>query len=261
MSLLAIAGLQVAFDDRTVLHGVDLQLQRGQFVALLGPNAAGKTTLLHAIAGIVAMRAGTVHIDGVDLMRDQARARNALGVGVAPHLLPGRLTGRECLRLFAGARALPDIPRGTLDLAEALDLASMLDRTVSHYSLGTRQKLGILLGLLGTPPLLLLDEPINGLDPLTAHALKDHLRLRTREHGDTVLMATHALDVAERFVDCALLMIDGHLRHAWNAAALDAIRRDPLLSLEGAMVAALRNDAARVEVRAGGVPPLGNGVA
>lgn len=240
MTLLDVRGVEVAFDAMPVLHGVDLQLPPGEFVALLGPNAAGKTTLLHAIAGIVPMRAGTVHVAGVDLARDLRRVRMSLGVAVPPHLVPERLTGRESLRLFAGARGLRDVPQDTLDLAESLRFTPMLDSTVSHYSLGTRQKLGILLGLLGTPPLLLLDEPINGLDPLAAHAFKQHLCNRTRLHGDTVLMATHALDVAERFVDRAVLMIDGRLRHAWDAQALDAIRRDPSHSLEEAMVAVLR---------------------
>lgn len=243
MTLLEVTGLEVAFDGVAILHGIDLQLARGQFVALLGPNAAGKTTLLHAIAGIVPLRTGRVQVSGVDMARDQARARMSLGMAVAPHLLPERLTGRETLRLFAGSRGLDAIPPGTLDLADALRLTPMLDRTVSHYSLGTRQKLGIALGLLGTPPLLLLDEPINGLDPLAAHALKQHLRTRTREHGDTVLMATHAMDVAERFVDRALLMIDGRLRHEWTMQALDAIRQDPARSLEDAMIEALQVDA------------------
>ena len=115
----------------------------------------------------------------------------------------------------------------------------MLDRRVGHSSLGTRQKLGITLGLLGQPPLLVLDEPLNGLDPVSAYRLKQHLQQRVREHGDTVLLATHSLDVAERFVDRAVLLLDGRVRRNWDAAELDAIRDDPAGSLEQSMIEAL----------------------
>ena len=200
MTRLQVDALEVRYGGTPVLHGIGLALPPGEFVALLGPNAAGKSTLLHAIAGVVRATRGAVHVDGIDVARDPRAARMHLGLAVAPPLLPERLTGLECLRLFAAARGLRDVPADTLALAESLHATAMLDRSVSHYSLGTRQKLGILLGLIGTPPLLLLDEPVNGLDPLAARALKQHLRQRAREHGDTVLMATHALDVAELFL-------------------------------------------------------------
>lgn len=239
MMRLQVEGLEVRYGGAAVLHGVDLSLPPGQFAALLGPNGAGKSTLLHAIAGVVRAARGAVRIDGIDIARDPRAARMRLGLAVPPSLLPERLTGRECLRLFAAARGLREPPRDAFDLLEALRATAMLDRSVSHYSLGTRQKLGILLGLLGAPPLLLLDEPVNGLDPLSAHVLKQHLRERARGHGDTVLMATHALDVAERTVDRALLLVDGRIAHAWDAGELEAIRRDPAQSLEMRMVAAL----------------------
>lgn len=239
MTRLVVSGLEVRYAGTAVLKGIDLQLPAGEFIALLGPNAAGKTTLLHAIAGVVRASCGRVQVEGIDVARHPRAARMRLGLAVAPNLLPERLTGRECLRLFAAARGLREIPAEALALAEAVRFTAVLDRSVSHYSLGTRQKLGILLGLLGSPPLVLLDEPVNGLDPLSAHALKQHLRMRTREHGDTVLMATHAMDVAERFVDRALLMIEGRLVHGWDAQTLEGLRRDPDRSLEDLMVEAL----------------------
>ena len=115
----------------------------------------------------------------------------------------------------------------------------MLDRRVGNTLLGTRQKLGIALGLLGEPPLLVLDEPLNGLDPPSVYALKQHLQMLTRERGAAVLLATHSLEIAERFINRARLLADGRLHRSWDHAELAAIRSDPAYSLEQAGVDAL----------------------
>ena len=135
------------------------------------------------------------------------------------------------------------MPDSSLALAEALAFSRWLDQRVESYSLGTRQKLGILLGLIGEPPLLVLDEPLNGLDPVSAYALKQHLVTLTRERGTAVLLATHALEVAERFITRAALLVEGRLARHWDTPALDLIRHDPAHSLEQAMVEALQQGA------------------
>ena len=101
-----------------------------------------------------------------------------------------------------------------------------------------------LLGLIGEPPLIVLDEPMNGLDPLSAFALKQHLVKLTREHGCAVLLATHALEVAERFISRCVLLLGGKLVHDWDSAALDRIRHDPDTSLEQVMVEAIQRESA-----------------
>ncbi len=237
--LLRIQGLVHGYGARPVLDGIDLELPAGEFVVLIGPNGAGKTTLLQCVSGVLAPRAGRVWIGGVELGADPMAAKHRLGLAIEPQKLPPLLTPRECLHLFAGARGLPAVPDSTWALCDALALTPLLDRQVDQGSLGLRQKLGIALGLLGDPPLLLLDEPLNGLDPLSAHALKQHLQRRCREYGDTVLLSTHALDVAERFATRALLLVDGRLRRSWSAAELAQIRLAPQHSLEQAMVEAL----------------------
>jgi ABC-2 type transport system ATP-binding protein len=237
-ALLRIARLRVAYGDTCVLDGIDLEIARGEFVALIGPNGAGKTTLLHAIAGTAPLCGGAVGIAGHDLAKAPRAAKRALGLAVDTPRLPALLTGRECLALFAGARGLPAIPSATLALGETLSPTTVLDRRIDSYSLGMRQKLGILLGLLGEPPLLLLDEPFNGLDPRSALLFRQHL-LALVGRGDTsVLLATHALDIAERHASRAVLLMDGHVRCAWNAGELAAIREQPRRSLEDAMAEA-----------------------
>lgn len=230
--------LRVAYGDVRVLDGIDLEIARGEFVAVIGPNGAGKTTLLHAIAGIAPLFGGNVCVAGHDLVKAPRDAKNALGLAVDPSSLPALLTGRESLALFAGARGLPAIPPATLALGETLSLTRVLDRRIASYSLGMRQKLGILLGLIGGPPLLLLDEPFNGLDPRSALAFKQRLAGLVARGDTSVLLATHSLDIAEHYASRVVLLMDGRVRRSWDAAELAAMREQPQQSLEKAMAEA-----------------------
>jgi ABC-2 type transport system ATP-binding protein len=237
-ALLHAADLGVAYGDEQVLGGVDVAIARGEFVALIGPNGAGKTTLLHALAGTAPLCSGTVCIAGHDLAAAPRKAKAAIGLAVDPPRLPALLTGRECLELFAGARGLSGIPSGTLALGEILSLTGLLDRRIDGYSLGMRQKLGILLGLMGEPPLLLLDEPFNGLDPRSALAFRTHLAALVARGDTSVLLATHSVGLAERFASKVVLLMDGSVRRTWGASELATMREDPAGSLEMAMAEA-----------------------
>lgn len=237
---LLIENLAHAYGETPVLRGVDLALAPGDFMALIGPNGSGKTTLLRALSGILLPQQGRILIDGVDMRADPVAAKARLGLAIDPELLPGALTGRQCLTLFANIRGLAGVPDDSLALAGTLAFMPWLDRLVEEYSLGTRQKLGILLGLVGSPPLIVLDEPMNGLDPVSAWAIKQHLVTLTRERGCAVLLATHALEVAERFITRAQLLLEGRCARHWDEPQLVAIRHDPTRSLEQAMVEALR---------------------
>ncbi len=238
-TLLNLTDVRFRYDQRTVLRGVEFALRPGEFVALVGPNGSGKTTLLQCMAGILPAASGAIVLAGYDLQLQPQEAKRCLGYCVSPHALPELLTGNECMRLFARARGLPAIPDASRALTELLALAPHLDRHVSQYSLGMRQKLGIALGLLGEPPLLLLDEPMNGLDPRSAFVFKQYLRRLADEHGVAIVLATHALEVAERFIDRALLLVDGRIVRDWQKSEIDAIRRDPENSLEQTMADAL----------------------
>ena len=242
-AVLDIRNLTHAFGHKRVLDNVQLKLERGEFLALIGPNGSGKTTLMRCLAGILKPDAGEIELDGLALAADARAAKQRLGFAIEPGLLPGALTGRQCLTLFAEVRGLESVPAETYELAESLAFAPWLDELVERYSLGTRQKLGILLGLIGTPPLIVLDEPMNGLDPVSAYAVKQHLVKLVQANRAGVLLATHALEVAERFITRAVLLVEGRLTREWDTAHLDQIRADPDHSLEQAMVEELRRPA------------------
>ncbi|HLI19429.1 MAG TPA: ABC transporter ATP-binding protein [Rhodanobacteraceae bacterium] len=241
MPLLRATDLRVAYGDTQVLDGVDLEIGRGEFVALIGPNGAGKTTLLRAIVGLVSLMGGVVKLAGHDLAATPRAAKAVAGFAIDPASLPALLTGRESLALVAGARGLAAIPPPTLALGETLSLTPVLDRRIDSYSLGMRQKLGILLGLLGDPPLLLLDEPFNGLDPRSALAFKAHLAAMVARGDTSVLLATHSLDVAERYASSIVLLLEGQVRRIWRSDEITALREHPERSLEQAMAEACGN--------------------
>jgi ABC-2 type transport system ATP-binding protein len=236
--VLCVRSLHAGYDKRVVLSGVDLSVARGEWLAILGPNASGKTTLLHCIAGMRVPSAGSISICGHSLRQQAMAAKRALGFGCAPESLPDLLTGRQCLEIHAAAKGLAAIDAEVLALAEAFALFPMLDRFVGSYSLGTKQKLAVLLALLGAPALVLLDEAFNGLDPASALILKRHLRSRVSAGGCGVLLATHALDVVERYSDRAALLLNGRIAREWSREELAALRAIPGEGLEAALAAA-----------------------
>lgn len=238
--VLHVSSLHAAYDKLVVLRGVDLEVARGEWLALLGPNASGKTTLLHCIAGMLVPSAGSLSICGHSLRGQAMAAKRALGFGCAPEGLPELLTGRQCLEIYAAAKGLATIDGDVLALLEEFAFSPMLDRFVGSYSLGTKQKLAVLLALLGEPALVVLDEAFNGLDPASALVLKRHLRSRVSARRCGVLLATHALDVVERYSDRAALLLNGRIARDWNSRELAALRAAPGEGLEMALAAACR---------------------
>lgn len=236
---LKIEKMSVRRGNRPVLEDLELGLDRGEMVALIGPNGSGKTTFLDSVAGLCKTHQGQIHICGFNTNEQLFAARSQLGYMVAQDKLPGLLTGRQCLKLFAQARGLLDIPNASLQQAEALNFTTWLDAWINIYSLGTRQKLSILLALLGTPPLVLLDEPLNGLDPVSALSLKTILSKLAKQHGCCILMAIHDLSIVEQLHDHILVLLDGKIVIDWDEHRMhqELTRRNQ--SVEEAIVEAL----------------------
>ncbi len=235
--VLKVQQLHAGYDKHRVLMDVNLTVARGEWVALLGPNASGKTTLLHCVVGTMKATSGSIAICGHSLREDPAGAKGKLGYACAPERLPALLTGRQCLEVYAAAKGLSAIGEDVLQLAERFQYLSMLDRFVGAYSLGTRQKLAVLLALLGEPELIVLDEAFNGLDPASALALKHFLRDRVAEGKCSVLLATHALDIVERYADRAALLLHGRIAHEWRKEELAAMRASSEEGFEAALAA------------------------
>lgn len=236
-SALSIEHLHAGYEKHRVLIDVNLTVARGEWVALLGPNASGKTTLLHCVVGMMAPTSGAIAVCGHSLRGEAPKARGKLGFACAPERLPGLLTGRQCLEIYAAAKGLASISADVLQLAERFQYMPMLDRFVDAYSLGTRQKLAVLLALLGDPELVVLDEAFNGLDPASALALKHFLRDRVSRGKCSVLLATHALDIVERYADRAALLLNGRIAHEWRKDELAVMRAKSEEGFEAALAA------------------------
>lgn len=212
---LQLENVSAGYGSRTVLDGIDLSVQRGTCLALVGPNASGKTTLMRAIAGRIAPAQGSISIDGRQLHPATARRGPLPGFALPPDELPGFLTIGQCLDIYADAHGLAAVPDQERGLAAVLGLFDHAGTLVRNASLGTRQKLAVVLSLMTKPSVLLLDEVFSGLDFASAMALREHLRNLVSQQM-TVLLATHSLDTALRCCDELVLLDSGRLVGRWD---------------------------------------------
>ncbi len=210
---LVVSALVRRYGAFTAVDGLDLEVRASEIVGFLGPNGAGKTTTLRVCAGLLRPDAGTVAIAGRSLAAAPLEARARVGFVPDRPFLYDRLSGAEFLEFVAALYGVPEPQareRATA-LLERLELAAVAGDATESYSLGMRQKLSVAAALLHDPPLLLLDEPLQGLDPQGARALKDLLRERA-ERGLGVLVSTHLLEVAERLCDRVVILQSGRKR-------------------------------------------------
>lgn len=236
--VLDVRQVHAKYGKREVLCGVSLQAPAGEWFCLLGPNGVGKSTLLRCIGGALAPTSGDLLIAGHSIIAEPLAAKRHLGYACAPEQLPGLLTGRQCLEVYAQAKGLQALDEAVLALAVELRFDSHLDGFVDTYSLGTRQKLCILLALLGEPALIVLDEAFNGLDPASALLVKHHLQQRLSGGHCAVLLATHSLDIVEHYADKAALLIEGRIVREWNENEIAAYRVQGDSAMETALAAA-----------------------
>lgn len=214
-ALLAVSGLTAGYRNTPIIRNVTLTVQRGECLAILGANGSGKSTLMRALSGQISTLAGQIQIGGVDLARAPATAKRGFGYAVDPADLPGDLTGHQYLEMIGSIRGCSACG-GSADLIEQLQFGPWLHQTIDRYSLGTRMKLSFVSALLGTPPLLLLDEALNGLDPLIlARTRKILADLCIAGHG--VVMSTHLLGTIGPACTAVLMLEGGKITHHWPA--------------------------------------------
>jgi ABC-2 type transport system ATP-binding protein len=204
-AVIAVAGLRKAYDEVQAVRGVDLVVQRGEVFAFLGPNGAGKTTTVEILEGFRERDAGEVEVLGADPAVAPREWRQRIGVVLQESEVPGLLTVRESLELFAGyfERSRP------IDETIALvGLEAQADQRAAKLSGGQRRRLDVALALVGAPELLFLDEPTTGFDPAARRAAWEVIE-GLRELGTTILLTTHYLEEAERLADRVGIIKDG----------------------------------------------------
>lgn len=220
--MIEVTDVHKVYGRFVAVEGLTFTVGRGQVLALLGPNGAGKSTTIRSITGLVRPTRGRVTVDGIDVQRSPAKAKQRLGyVPDRPYLYP-KLTGRELLRFVARLRGVADGDRAADLWLERFDLVKVQNERIEAYSHGMRQKLTFCAAFLHEPSVVVIDEPMVGLDPRAARDVKVLMR-DWANAGRTVLLTTHQIDVAEELADDVVVMHRGrlvaqgtmqHLRHA-----------------------------------------------
>jgi ABC-2 type transport system ATP-binding protein len=243
---LRLAALTKKFGDKTAVDALDLELRAGELYALLGPNGAGKTTTLRIVAGLLQPDEGAVEVFGVDARADPRAAKQLIAWLPDEPMLYDKLTAWEYLEFVAGLWGVgaKAAQARAEELLRLLDLWDHRNERCEGFSRGMKQKTALAGALIHDPKLLMLDEPLTGLDPSIARQVKDLLQARARA-GATIILTTHILDVAERVADRigviqhGRLLAEGTLAELrGRAGAEHTTLEDVYLHLVGAQAAA-----------------------
>ena len=211
------------YGDVVAVNDISFDVGAG-VTGLLGPNGAGKTTLLHMIAGLLSPSAGHITIDGQTTWREPRVYR---GVGLVPEreTLYPYLTGREFVLMNARLQQLADVAGATQRAIDLVDLDAVADRRIGTYSKGMRQRIKVAAALAHDPPVLVLDEPFNGMDPRQRLHMFELLRAMAAE-GRTVLLSSHILEEVERIADSVLVIYAGRLAASGDFRSIRRLMTD-----------------------------------
>jgi ABC-2 type transport system ATP-binding protein len=227
--MIEIKGVSKKFKDKTVVHTLDLSIKQGEFYALIGPNGAGKSTLVKLLAGLLQPTKGEILLDGINVVEEPKEAKALIGyIPDEPTVWDG-MTGLEFMNFVGALYGMPASERekDIKKLLKIYNLAGTENQLYQDYSRGVRQKYSILAALLHNPKILLIDEPIVGLDPVSIDITKNILDVFVKE-GGTVLMVTHTLFVAQELAtrigifEKGKLKIEGTYKELVDKAKLPA---------------------------------------
>lgn len=221
--------LSKRYGDKVALWDLNLKIERGELFAFLGPNGAGKTTTIKILAGLVHPSGGTATVGGHDVVRDGLAARALMSYVPDQPFLYEKLTAREFLRMVGELYRMERsrIETRISEMADAFELRGFLDDLCDSFSHGMKQRVVIASALLHDPQLLVIDEPMVGLDPKSSRTLKDLLRRLATEQKLTVFMSTHTLSIAEEVADRIGIIHQGRLAALGTMAELRAKAHDP----------------------------------
>lgn len=207
------------FGQKVAVDRLNLRVRAGEFFGFLGPNGAGKSTTIKMLVGLLRPTAGTVHVGGIDVWKDPIRARSIMGVLPEYLNLYERLSGREFI-LFAGHMyGVPDneVRKRADELLNVFGLANDADKLVVDYSVGMRKKVALAAAIIHRPQVLFLDEPFEGVDPVSSRVVRDILRELT-QRGTTIFFSSHIMEVVERLctrvgiINQGILVAEGTLQ-------------------------------------------------
>ena len=232
------------FGQKAAVNHLNLTVSRGEFFGFLGPNGAGKSTTIKMMVGLLRPTSGSVWVGGVDVWKDPVQARALMGVLPEYLNIYERLSGREFL-VFAGHMySVPgaDIPRRAEELLQVLTLADDANKLIVDYSVGMRKKIALAAALIHRPEVLFLDEPFEGIDPVSSRVIRDILHDLT-QHGTTIFFSSHIMEVVERLctrvgiINQGTLVAEGTLQELRERASgedKDATLEDIFLNVIGA---------------------------
>ncbi|CAN7245439.1 ABC transporter ATP-binding protein [Microbacterium sp. LjRoot45] len=219
---LHLTGLRKQFGPKVAVDGIDLTVPTGSFFGLVGPNGAGKTTTLSMATGLLRPDAGGAYVHGVDVWTDPIAAKRMIGNLADGVRLFDRLTGEQLITYTAMMFGIPrpQIAPRVADLLALMDLGEAAGLIVADYSAGMTKKVALACALVHAPRLLVLDEPFESVDPVSAANIEDVLRGYTRS-GGTVIVSSHSMDLVQRMCDHVAIIAAGRVR---AAGTVDEVR-------------------------------------
>ncbi|NQX34035.1 ABC transporter ATP-binding protein [Herbiconiux sp. VKM Ac-2851] len=209
---LSISGLTKKFGSTTAVAGIDIDVPQGSFYGIVGPNGAGKTTTLSMATGLLRPGGGSITVFGHDVWRDPAAAKRLIGVLPDRLRLFDRLTGRQLLHYSGTLRGLDSatVRQRADDLTVAFGLEDAINRLVSDYSVGMTKKIALASSMIHSPRILVLDEPFESVDPVSASNVVEILE-RYVAGGGTVVLSSHSMDMIQRVCDRVAIIVEGRV--------------------------------------------------
>lgn len=227
--------------DVKAVDDLSLEVSEGEIFGFIGPNGAGKSTTIKCVTGITSFNSGNIEVNGFDVLKNPVEAKRSIGYVSDSHVVYDRLTGAEYVDFMASVYGVTDKDsyKARLDkYISAFDLKEAFNQPIKSYSHGMQQKINVIGAIIHNPALLILDEPLTGLDPQSAYELKEMMKEHCKE-GGTVFFSSHVLDVVEKICDRVGIVSEGKLV---ACGTVDELRESGDASLESYFLSVTKND-------------------